>query len=205
MYLKSRYPAEKLFVVSTDYTAKETMDLSISCGTIVGIVKDKDPLGGGDRWFVDTGETKGFLPCSILKRFGVSPTNVPSISSQSQHQYQATIMPPPAYEQPQPFTSGSHYSELLDLNLGESSTDPTDDASEAASDYGATAEPAPYYCNLDDIVSPELPESDRSEKTLPKRYRALYDFDGMGSNTLPINKDNVVEFLIGHNQEGNDK
>ena len=226
VYLKSRYSADKLFVVSVDYSAKETMDLSISLGTIVGIIKDKDPLGGGDRWFVDAGETKGFLPCGILKRFGISPTNL-NASSQLQHQYQATDMPSScAYEHPpRPISSGGHYSELLDLgemHFGAMKSDgapvdavpdaPSDDGATQSdngatpSDHGTTAESA-YYCNLDDIVSPELQEDSgegvMTDKSVPKRYRVLYSFDGMGTNTLPISKDDVVEFLIGHDQEGN--
>jgi hypothetical protein len=46
--------------------ARETMDISVTSQTLVGVIKDKDPLGGCDRWFVDTGEAKGFLPANIL-------------------------------------------------------------------------------------------------------------------------------------------
>ena len=44
-----------MFVVTSDYTGKGMMELSLSKGTLVGVVKDRDPMGNKDRWFVDNG------------------------------------------------------------------------------------------------------------------------------------------------------
>ena len=216
MYLKSRYTAEQLYAVTADHQARETMDLTVSSGTIVGIIKDKDPLGGGDRWFVDSGETKGFLPSNILVRMGTSQPSH-QISSQAQYQYQATLVPPETYEQPQSHKSatGSYYTELIhfdDLNHGGSGSgsgghDAPNAETNAPAVDGAAAGNA-YYCNIEDIAG----ASDSAAEAAPRVssetqnstvYRVLYGFDGMGSNTLPISKGDLVEFLIGHDQEGN--
>ena len=202
MYLKSRYAPDQLFQVSADYQARETMDLAVAAGTIVGVIKDKDPLGGGDRWFVDSGESKGFLPSSILVKCAYSQQQhqqPQSSSSQAEYQYQATVVPSNSlYQQPEQRKgdAGNYYSELLDLEVGGS----------------AAVTGSAYYCNLDDISSPnDNAESSRTQPqqapcenpTPPATYRVLYTFDGMGSNTLPIAKGDLVEFLIGHDQEGN--
>jgi hypothetical protein len=64
--LKSRYPQNKLCYVMLDYMAKETVEVSVASQTLVGVIKDRDPLGTTDRWLIDTGEVKGFLPADVL-------------------------------------------------------------------------------------------------------------------------------------------
>ncbi len=62
MYVRQMYPSQKLYQVTSDYTAAQMMDISLPRGTVVGIIKESDPMGNKDRWFVDNGgETMGVL------------------------------------------------------------------------------------------------------------------------------------------------
>jgi hypothetical protein len=49
------YGSNQLFTVSQDVTAQLSFDLSLKKGCIVGVIKEGDPMGNRDRWFVDTG------------------------------------------------------------------------------------------------------------------------------------------------------
>jgi len=49
------YAPNRLFTVVQDVTGSQPYDLSLKKGSIVGIVKEVDPMGNRDRWFVDCG------------------------------------------------------------------------------------------------------------------------------------------------------
>lgn len=54
--LRQKYPPEKLFTAPNAVAATgQMMDLSLAAGTLVGVIKEGDPMGNKDRWFVDTG------------------------------------------------------------------------------------------------------------------------------------------------------
>lgn len=53
--LKQKYPAERLFWVCRDFLGPQTMDLTLSAGALVAVIKEGDPMGNRDRWFVDNG------------------------------------------------------------------------------------------------------------------------------------------------------
>lgn len=65
-YLQGRYPKESLFCATQPHTPTNDMELSLNAGDLVAIIKQKDPMGGTQRWFVDNGSDKGFVPSSIL-------------------------------------------------------------------------------------------------------------------------------------------
>ena len=54
-FLRGKYPPDKLFVVSRDYGGVQAMDLTLPEGTLVGVVKEGDPMGNRNKWFVDDG------------------------------------------------------------------------------------------------------------------------------------------------------
>ena len=54
-YLCSSYPEDSLYIVCENYTGTQLMDLNIAKGTLVGVVKQGDPMGNKDRWYIDTG------------------------------------------------------------------------------------------------------------------------------------------------------
>lgn len=55
VFVQQKYPADKLYHVTSTYTATDLMDLSVMEGDCVGLVMDKDPMGNKDRWFIDNG------------------------------------------------------------------------------------------------------------------------------------------------------
>ncbi|BFZ16161.1 hypothetical protein BsWGS_19199 [Bradybaena similaris] len=67
------YPPDKLYTVISTYNATDLMDISLTQGTLVAVVKQLDPMGNKERWFVDDGGSKGFIPCNILQPLEYSP------------------------------------------------------------------------------------------------------------------------------------
>ncbi|XP_022096440.1 dynamin-binding protein-like isoform X2 [Acanthaster planci] len=73
--VNSRYPANRIYLVSTDFSAQQPMDMSVKKGEIVGIIKEQDPTGSGQKWYVDNGASQGFIPSSILQAVGGETTS----------------------------------------------------------------------------------------------------------------------------------
>jgi len=55
VFVQQKYPPDKLYQVTTPYTAADLMDISVTEGVCVGLIVDKDPMGNKNRWFVDDG------------------------------------------------------------------------------------------------------------------------------------------------------
>ena len=55
--LRSNYGNSKVCIVTSDYMAKGPMELTLSRGTLVGVIKERDPMGQKDRWYIDNGST----------------------------------------------------------------------------------------------------------------------------------------------------
>ena len=51
----SRYPTNRMYQVTTDFKATAPMDISAKKGDVVGIIKEHDPSGGDNKWYVDNG------------------------------------------------------------------------------------------------------------------------------------------------------
>ena len=54
-YLRSTYAAGKLYKVTKAHVAADLMDISLTEGMLVGVVKELDPMGNKERWFLDDG------------------------------------------------------------------------------------------------------------------------------------------------------
>ncbi|KAG0728509.1 Dynamin-binding protein [Chionoecetes opilio] len=63
----AQYPREGVYVTREVHTPAEVMELTLYPGDHVALLKNKDPLGRTDRWFVDDGDNKGFVRASCLK------------------------------------------------------------------------------------------------------------------------------------------
>lgn len=50
-----QYAGEMVYVVREVHTPAEVMELTLYPGDHVALLKNKDPLGRTDRWFVDDG------------------------------------------------------------------------------------------------------------------------------------------------------
>ncbi|XP_066520491.1 dynamin-binding protein isoform X3 [Hoplias malabaricus] len=85
--LLARYGPENLFQAERNFNAAQDLDVSISEGDLVGVIKQQDPMGSQNRWLIDNGATKGFVYSSFLKPYNPrrSQSDV-SIESQSSNE-----------------------------------------------------------------------------------------------------------------------
>ena len=70
MLLRGKYASAKLFQANRSYRAQKPMEVTVQAGDLVGVIQQKDPMGDGNRWYVDIGLMQGFLPCSVLSTIG---------------------------------------------------------------------------------------------------------------------------------------
>ncbi|XP_054975409.1 dynamin-binding protein [Sorex araneus] len=80
----ARYPPEKLFQAERNFNAAQDLDVSLLEGDLVGVIKQKDPMGSQSRWLVDNGVTKGFVYSSFLRPYNARRSHSDaSVGSQS--------------------------------------------------------------------------------------------------------------------------
>ncbi|CAB0039296.1 unnamed protein product [Trichogramma brassicae] len=65
--VRQKYPPNKVYVVTQSVNGATSHDLSVTRGTLVGVIKTQDPMGNTSKWFVDNGASKGFVDCQYLK------------------------------------------------------------------------------------------------------------------------------------------
>ncbi|KAL3194439.1 hypothetical protein MRX96_046068 [Rhipicephalus microplus] len=100
VFLRSSYPMEFLYTVAEDYASSDILDINLRAGDIVGVVKQQDPMGNPERWFVDNGATKGFVAAKFLR-----PAHQPQGRPDSQ--LRVSPQPPAAsgYDPPPPYSA----------------------------------------------------------------------------------------------------
>jgi len=62
----------QLYVVTQKVTPTQQLDLTLAQGCVVAVIKENDPMGNRDRWFIDNGGTfctSELLPHLLLLRF----------------------------------------------------------------------------------------------------------------------------------------
>ena len=59
-----------MYQASEIYLPSDALDIGVNPGDLVGVIQTKDPMGNSKRWFVDNGESQGFLPAHILNPIG---------------------------------------------------------------------------------------------------------------------------------------
>ncbi|ELU16231.1 hypothetical protein CAPTEDRAFT_105924, partial [Capitella teleta] len=103
-YLRQKYTPDKLFVApSAVAPSGQLMDLRLEAGTLVGIIKEGDPMGNKDRWFVDTGASQGFvvknhfLPASPRSQTSSRNSSICSPGVSSLIEFSPDKDPPPDY------------------------------------------------------------------------------------------------------------
>ncbi|CAI9573796.1 unnamed protein product [Staurois parvus] len=64
--LLQRYKPEKLYQVVNSFASSKEMELSLSRGDIVAVIQLADIKGNRNRWLVDTGASRGYVPSSKL-------------------------------------------------------------------------------------------------------------------------------------------
>lgn len=73
--LSRSYPTDALFVAlqSVQPLSTDPLGLSLREGDLVAVIKQSDPMGNANRWFVNSGNAKGFVPASVLHPFKSPP------------------------------------------------------------------------------------------------------------------------------------
>ena len=59
-YVRQRYLQDKLYITTDDYSGGLMMDLPLARGVMVGVIKEGDPMGNKDRWYIDNGGESAF-------------------------------------------------------------------------------------------------------------------------------------------------
>ncbi|KAM6224244.1 rho guanine nucleotide exchange factor 37 [Rhynchocyon petersi] len=72
--LLSKYGPGKLYQVTSSVSGTGTLDLTLPRGQIVALLQNKDTKGNSNRWLVDTGGQRGYLPAGKLELYHVTPS-----------------------------------------------------------------------------------------------------------------------------------
>ncbi|XP_011924132.1 PREDICTED: rho guanine nucleotide exchange factor 37 isoform X3 [Cercocebus atys] len=72
--LLSRYGPGKLYQVTSNISGTGTLDLTLPRGQIVALLQNKDTKGNNNRWLVDTGGHRGYVPAGKLQLYHVVPS-----------------------------------------------------------------------------------------------------------------------------------
>ncbi|XP_054710835.1 rho guanine nucleotide exchange factor 38-like, partial [Uloborus diversus] len=73
--VKSAFPHTALYTACENFEAADIMDISLKKGNLVGVIKQQDPMGNRLRWFVDDGDSKGFVPAKCLIKHIPDPSS----------------------------------------------------------------------------------------------------------------------------------
>ncbi|XP_077978836.1 uncharacterized protein LOC144434256 [Glandiceps talaboti] len=188
-YLLSRYPTDALYRVTQDYTAKDSMDISIKKSDVVGILKKQDPMGGNEKWYVDNGgkififEKMKLLPYGYMTIVELSVTMVTVISlfpTASQGFVPPTLLEP----------CGDEYKTAPIASI-------SDLSSSSRSHTGSVTE--------DDFGSSYLQQSQpqQQQQPEPQYYYAEWAFEGTGPNEVSLTEGGLVTVIEMHDIEGN--
>ncbi|XP_042306101.1 rho guanine nucleotide exchange factor 37 isoform X2 [Sceloporus undulatus] len=75
--LMNKHGSDKLYQVTSNINGSKDMDLTLQRGQIVALLHDKDTKGNPNRWLVDTGGPRGYVPPGKLQRYHVVPNPKP--------------------------------------------------------------------------------------------------------------------------------
>jgi len=67
-HLLQKYQEQDVFVVNVQHTSSDPLQISCVPGDIVCVLKKRSPMGDKEMWFVDHGDTMGFVPHSKLRQ-----------------------------------------------------------------------------------------------------------------------------------------
>ncbi|XP_054160708.1 dynamin-binding protein-like [Oppia nitens] len=88
-YLQSRYISHQLYEAIKPYEATDVLDIYLNKGDLVGVIKQQHPMGNHHKWFVDTGNAKGFVLSDVLAIHSnpwVSTLNNTNVRSQTTYE-----------------------------------------------------------------------------------------------------------------------
>ncbi|KAL3842358.1 hypothetical protein ACJMK2_020381 [Sinanodonta woodiana] len=205
-YVLEKHIPAKVYRVTQTYTALDLMDISLFEGDLVGVLKEQDPMGNKERWFVDNGATKGFAPKKILSSYQPSPTQsrMPP-ATESARVYIQPSSGTVHYSPQSPVKGGSNQyvaGQFVTHSGAGRTSSVLQDVKEMDIDFA-----------LDEDMFPALPEeqTDSLEQltlTAPAHeddefYYAEYQFDSRGGNEVSMFEHQVVTVLAKQDLQGN--
>ncbi|XP_052800094.1 dynamin-binding protein-like isoform X2 [Mya arenaria] len=218
VYVTQQYTPSKLFKVTETHVAMDSMDISVCGGDVVGVIMDKDPMGNKERWFVDNGAIKGFMPRKLLAQFESSPPR-PILGTDS------LLLPVPVtgsnQYSPQPPRSPGASPQLrsvqeveddIDFALEEEMTPDIPDSQGTAGyqtgneghqqtkNTGYQAENAGYQHDDGSHLYPESGDDVQKKRNL---YYAEFPFSARNSNEVTLFEHQVLTVLAPHDENGN--
>ncbi|XP_034230974.1 dynamin-binding protein-like isoform X2 [Thrips palmi] len=235
-FLQSKYPSDKLYCVVKDHVAAGPLDLSISTGHLVAVIKKQDPMGNSTSWFVDNGGAQGFVrqnclePAPAANRHSLSPSssNNSSISScatpspnklrpdsalsrrssDSDHSPRQSLPPrKTSAKQPAPSQAGNlppSYEEVTGTSNSSNLYDEVHSETVHRYDEVPNTDVDNTYEQIQTVNEIETPD-DLDSSCESEFYYCLYDFDGMGNQTLPVKCGQVVKVLKMKDLKGNEE
>ncbi|KAK3909021.1 Dynamin-binding protein, partial [Frankliniella fusca] len=227
-YLQSRYPSSKLFCTIEDHVAAGPLELALSKGHLVGVIKMQDPMGSSLRWFVDNGVAQGFVRKECLEeapsRLSLSPSSsinssISSCASSSpgklrpdsalsersmDHSPRQSLSPPkPSGKSPTPTNNlPPSYEEVTNSACSRTLYDEVPhELDDRYGHVGPNLDENSIYENIRAIGELEIVEEDSGSES--EFYYAIYEFEGMGPQTLPLKEGQVVNILQKQDLKGN--
>ncbi|CAH1786582.1 unnamed protein product [Owenia fusiformis] len=206
MYIRQLYPPDKLYKVLQHYTASHVMDMDAVAGDLVGLIKDKDPMGGKDRWFIDNGVKKGFVPSSILvalsqvqgdSNIGAQTKDVSAYEPQTTN---STAAKPNGTENVQTYSSEKPPIEFLEPEVYVPHPEVNVPHRETHTPQGMTTQLATQD-SMDAYFDDDVPDVSSNEDI----YQAVYSFDARNDLECPLVEGETVRVLAFTDQEGNDE
>ncbi|XP_069693498.1 dynamin-binding protein-like isoform X2 [Periplaneta americana] len=196
-YLQSRYPQDMVYCCTQSYTAVQAMELTVSRGNVVAVIKKHNPLGDSRMWFVDDGSTKGFLPSSCLEPLYRHANSSSPVAEQTQTKTSVTRMqsqPPTQQQMLQPQPPPPSYDEVV------SSAD-----SSPQSERSRTSAESHMYEEIPEASASSVYENipDSGSESPAGFYYAVYDFEGGGMHMLSIKSGQAVHVLQQRDLQGN--
>ncbi|KAM6148496.1 rho guanine nucleotide exchange factor 37 [Erethizon dorsatum] len=97
--LLSKYGPGKLYQVTSNISGAGTLDLTLPRGQVVALLQNKDIKGHSNRWLVDTGGHRGYVPAGKLQLYHAVPNEEfrgQAGLRQSSHHLAAEPVPTPA-------------------------------------------------------------------------------------------------------------
>ncbi|XP_049847527.1 dynamin-binding protein-like isoform X2 [Schistocerca gregaria] len=198
-YLKNRYGVDTLFYTTKSYTSKQPLELSVSTGHLVAVIKKQNPMGDSSVWFVDDGANQGFLPSSILiPNRGESPVMDTEQGTKSKRSQQQDIT-----DSTKQFPSPPSYDDALATSVLipkqsdiTNSQTPVLEAEDLKEDnYEEISDPSQEHLYSELVFEPD--------QRTREFYYAVYSFEGQGPTTLAIKAGQVVNVLQHEDAQGN--
>ncbi|KAM4675990.1 rho guanine nucleotide exchange factor 37 [Discoglossus pictus] len=108
--LLQRHGSEKLYQVMSNVSGSRDLDLTLHRGQVVAVLQFTDTKGNKNRWLVDVGGSRGYVPSNKLQAYHVVHSPNPSSSllavkdngEKRRHSYTSQMCPYPVLQDPTP-------------------------------------------------------------------------------------------------------